>query len=396
MRNAPSKIIKNIFWIFILVCPVFSHAYTDNYPAFSTNGFLAKDGSLLVSEEFIFDFGDVGRHGVIRTMPLVSDNGKRWYEIKNIDVKNQEKQQLDFDAQTSGNTASIKIGNQNITLTGTHYFNLRYSISNIGSDTEIKWSVIKAVREPIGKFRAQLFFPVMMMDGIATSSCGFIPASPTDYCTTQPIYKDNRVIGFVVNAENLKNREVYLSAKYPRGIIESSYVEKDNTIHYKKYLKIIIPSILLLVSGFFVFRYRKNISHYYKELKKHAISPDQYSYLERAMYYHGEIKKEDIVSTVADLTERGYLSLEQFAHPLGANEFIDYSVVVLTDEIDNELEKIIINKLDGVTSLSEWLMNNFDELKPKLEEIAKENIKDVKMYRRDIEDIPKLVGFKIF
>lgn len=395
MRNAPSIILSNFIWIFLLICPVFSYAYNDNYPAFSTSGFLTKDGSLLVSEEFIFDFGDNPRHGIYRTMPLASDNSKRWYEMKNLEVRDQNKQELTFESETTGNMANVKIGNPNITLTGTHYYNVRYSLTNVGSDTEIDWRVLNPLREPIGKFEAKLYFPVLMRQGIASSTCNFIPQSPGGECVVRPIIKGDRVMGFVLDTNNLSNSEVHLNVKYPRGIVISNFVEKDNSIQYKKYIIITISILLVSIIAFVIYKFRNKIKSIYINLNKHAISPDEYSYLERAIYYYGEIKKEDIVATIADLSERGYLSLEQFAHPVGVNEFVDYSIEVLSDEIDNESEKILISLLQNVKSLSEWLSKNYDDSKPKLEEISKEGIRDIKLYRYNNEEIPTLVGFKI-
>ena len=98
-----------------------------------------KDGSIKVNENITYDFGSEYRHGIFRTIPFITRNaeGKKFeLKIENIDVRTglgplddlavipKEK----FTVSRSGENVSIKIGDPDKTITGSHKYRISYTV----------------------------------------------------------------------------------------------------------------------------------------------------------------------------------------------------------------------------------------------------------------------------
>ncbi len=393
MKNLINKIL--IAFIFLL-SPKIIFASTDTFPAFLMNGFIKENGSILVGEEFIFDFGDNPRHGIIRTIPLVLSGSNRWYEIGNIEAKDKDKNPIGVESTHTGNIAKIKIGDPNITLTGTHYYNLRYSMTNVAGNSELTWQLVSPMRESIDKFEANIYFPVLVPIESSTSSCEIIPERHDgSSCTITIINKANKIAGYKFDIKNILKEDVTIKIKYPMGVVVNNFVEEKSGLKFDFKLNVIVTAVILILILSLIFKYRKYLAEKITELKIHAENPEIYSYIERGYYYNNSVTKEDLVYEIADLMDRGYLNLTAVATPIGDSEFVDYSIEVVSTEIDNETEKYLLEALSKNTqTLSEWISSNFDNISMSLTEISKKTMDSKKLYK-DNSPRPTLEGFKI-
>jgi len=75
----------NYFWIALsflfLTSFVFCQnvlAYEERIYKFDSKIIIQKDGSVLVTEKIVYDFGLNQKHGILRNIPLKSDNGPHY------------------------------------------------------------------------------------------------------------------------------------------------------------------------------------------------------------------------------------------------------------------------------------------------------------------------------
>ena len=161
--------------------------------------------------------------------------------------------------------------------------------------------------------------------------------------------------------------------------------------------------VVYAISSFFVFAivlvimftFRKKLQLLYNKYKKDSVRPDKYSYLSRAISYNNLIGADDIVATIIDLNERGYIELEQIAGEVGINEFIDYSIEVISREIEDSSEKALLESFkDFEPSLHNYVVNIYPEFKEIITNLAKETVDNVTIVKTN-EALPKLIGFRI-
>ena len=88
------------------------------------------DGSILVTEQIAYDFGNNERHGIIREIPVrVRYNGSydRIYSIHLRSVQSPDAPDQ-YTVDNSGSYLGIKIGDPNQTVTGEHMYTLTYLV----------------------------------------------------------------------------------------------------------------------------------------------------------------------------------------------------------------------------------------------------------------------------
>lgn len=139
----------------ILVFPAVASAQSEHINSFDDQIVVHRDGSFDVEEKILYDFGDSPHHGIFRTIPLSSKVGDLY---RNIQIKvgsvsrdgESEKYSTSF---SGGNEAkplpfgneTIKIGDPDFTITGTHSYLIDYrvinQIGNYSDHDELYWNV---------------------------------------------------------------------------------------------------------------------------------------------------------------------------------------------------------------------------------------------------------------
>jgi hypothetical protein len=131
--------------------------------SFDTEIIAHKDGTFDVVEKINYDFEEAEKHGIFRDIPLVSIVGDLYRTIE-VDFKYILKDGVPeiYLDQGSSKTASVKIGDKDKLITGTHLYTISYLVKNgIGSNyedhDEIYWNITGNKWEiPIKKASANL------------------------------------------------------------------------------------------------------------------------------------------------------------------------------------------------------------------------------------------------
>ena len=121
---------KIIFSAIIIFC-VFSarYVYAENILSFHSDIIINTDASVNIEENIVYDFGDVQRHGIFRTIPIKykTDIGMRSIKITDIEVF-VDGNKAHYKKSKKNKNLEIKIGDANRTITGKHTYKIKYSV----------------------------------------------------------------------------------------------------------------------------------------------------------------------------------------------------------------------------------------------------------------------------
>ena len=199
LKNNQSRRLCALFGGMLLLVPVFVHA--QEFSGFSVRAIVGRDGTVGVEEHFVFDFGAAGSHGVVREIPLIS-SGKTKTPIDFHFISVSDKTGIPYKAEVSsgGNIALVKIGDRDMLVRGSHYYDLRYTLSGIADDHALRWQIFTPIKESIGKIQADLYFPIPIPDITATATCMFVPNRGGRSCVAEPLAKEKRLYGYRISA----------------------------------------------------------------------------------------------------------------------------------------------------------------------------------------------------
>ena len=109
---------------------------------------LRKNASMHVTETIEYDFGSLRRHGIFRTIPTIfpyNDKYERVYPISNVDVKSPTGAPTKKKVE-KGKTTSIRIGDEDKTVTGRQAYVLSYDVGSVVNSfpdhQELYWNAI--------------------------------------------------------------------------------------------------------------------------------------------------------------------------------------------------------------------------------------------------------------
>ena len=103
--------------------------YMESIADYSTDITINKDATINVIETINYNFGTIERHGIIRNIPYKysARGGTFKLRLSNISVTDEKNQPLTFKQSYSGNELSLKIGDADKTITGTHIYKIAYN-----------------------------------------------------------------------------------------------------------------------------------------------------------------------------------------------------------------------------------------------------------------------------
>lgn len=320
-----------------------------------------KDGSLTVTENINYDFAEDDRHGIFRTIPLVSKVGDL-YRVIEVDFESIKRDGEDepFEVENRPKETEVKIGDPDKTITGQHSYIIIYTVKNgIGSNyedyDEIYWNVTGNDWEiSIEKASARITtdFGVetnrvacfTRSGNLSAQSCTFPKSGTFNPITTTSVLEPGDgltiVAGFPVNT-------------FPKSILQTSEPVFDPD--FLNLLKIYFPIALglnFLLAPYLLFRYfkarpRQNLGSpsVNFDIPKHlgkVVSPAEAGIIDNT-----KLERDDIVATIFDLAIRKYIKIEE----VKINKFLR------PDETDYKLIKL--KSFDGVDKFEAELLSRF-------------------------------------
>ncbi len=191
---------KTFFLLFSVIwtltfLPVVAMAEGERIDAFTIHIKLEPNGSALVQEEIIYNFGEnaVDRHGIFRKVPLVytlpGEKIPRQIEISSIMVTDGNGRLLQTVYTGGGNIMQLKIGDPNVLVTGRVRYVIRYTVwGGINQDLhdidEFYWNATGNDWDvPIDSVRTDIDLPLPIQESKLVTACYVGPTGSTQTCT---------------------------------------------------------------------------------------------------------------------------------------------------------------------------------------------------------------------
>jgi len=294
---------------------------------FSVKIQIEKSGKISVTERIEYDFGSAYKHGIYRDIPLIKENleGKKFkMGIDDISVKNDlgQKQQTQI---TRGDEISLKIGNPNKTITGTHIYIINYTVSGALTyfDTydELYWNAIGTEWEvPIENAFIQLGIPEDIPSQELKYDCytGF-QGSTEKNCTIR--HQIESLVTYQTTEMLFPGEGITVVLDFSTGHVTKLYPKKDSSELIDTLLGIALCLVLitlnLIVPGIKISSLAKQKVNLNKKQKIVAAwfdppkkrSGNFFSPAETLGILKGNIDSKGITGEIIKLAQTGYLKI---------------------------------------------------------------------------------------
>ena len=193
---------------------------------FRANIQIISDGSIEVTENIDYDFGNEQRHGIFRLIDLKSAGVSPNLVIDEVSVTDDQGQPQPFRISTSAGQLEIKIGDANRTITGEHVYRIRYraqgAVGSFEDHDELYWN-ITGNGWPVGmtKVEAEIMLPQELDGSTIQTACFAGAAGSTASCD----YHDSPTTTTAISAVSFRQSDLSTSqgltivVGWPKGVV---------------------------------------------------------------------------------------------------------------------------------------------------------------------------------
>ena len=183
---------------------------------------IQRDGSILVTEQIVYNFGSDQRHGIIRAIPVrlrYSGSYDRIYAV-NVQSVYSSDAPAQYTVDNNGSYVSVKIGDPNQTITGEHTYALTYlvrgSLNAFTDHDELYWNAVGNQWDvPIDQATVQVSAPV----DVTRAACFAGPLGSTAPCQHGGITSGAASFG---QAGLGPNEGMTVVVAIPKGVVASA------------------------------------------------------------------------------------------------------------------------------------------------------------------------------
>lgn len=283
-----------------------------------------KNGDLQVTEKITYSFGSSFRHGIYRSIPLVSRVGDlyRVIDINFTGVLRDGKREP-YSLDNTGETIKVKIGDADKTITGEHLYEIAYVVKNgIGSNyedhDEIYWNVTGDQWEiPIASASLLL---TTDFNTVADKAICFTGVSGSTASNCQVTKEDGKVkittISPLASSEGLTVVAGFPVGTFPKSTLQKSLPTDPDVRMFLIIFGLIFVGLNFILAPYLIFWYRtkRNKKRFGPpvvnfDLPK-SIDGSRISPAEAGTIDNTKLDKEDIVATIFDLAIRKFIKIE--------------------------------------------------------------------------------------
>ncbi len=135
--------------VLLLAAPAGAQGQGERITAYDVDIRVEPSGSLLITEVIDYDFAANSRHGILREIPVRLDYDSRYertYPLDVVSVEGSPGTPDQYERETAGNYARLRIGDPDKTITGAHRYTITYRIEGAlnGFEThdELYWNAV--------------------------------------------------------------------------------------------------------------------------------------------------------------------------------------------------------------------------------------------------------------
>ncbi|MBI5126924.1 DUF2207 domain-containing protein [Candidatus Roizmanbacteria bacterium] len=292
-----------------------------------------KDGTVDIKETITYDFGNLFKHGIFRTIPYIKTNkdGKKFQLVfDNFSVTDESGMPYQYSQTTENNDLRLKIGDPNRTISGSHTYIIDYKVSGaltyFSDHDELYWNITGNDWEvPIVRATSKIILPPQIKEDEINGKCYIGESGSTE--TDCEIQKNKNSIKFDTVNELSITEGLTVVVGFPIDVINvlepKPYTEfKDSLMG--KFVMLLMSLIGLIWYGllpfYIIYRWFKTgrdpkgtvgvTTAWFDPPKtpdnKRSLTPGEVGTLGDET-----VDLKDISATIIDLARRGYLKIEE-------------------------------------------------------------------------------------
>jgi uncharacterized membrane protein YgcG len=356
-----------------LAMPAGAQSYPEKIVSYDVGIVIQHDGSLLVNERIVYDFGTDARHGIFREIPVrfgYNADYDRVYQLAVRSVRSPDAP-AQYEVNRTGSSVLIKIGDPGQLVTGRHTYELTYlvrgALNAFADHDELYWNALGTRWDvPIGQAVVRVTAP----GAVTRAVCFAGPPGSAQPCMRASIA--NRVASFTQSG--LGPREGFtVVVALPLGLmppprpllvtrwsLERAFSPSPVSLGTAGALLALlaIAAAVIMVRG----RGRRFVRLAAPANKRTSVRagvmeppaartgpvvghglPEDLRPAQAGVLLHGAVRARDFTGTVVDLAMRGYLRIDQ-VEGLGRRARPEWRLVRSTKTGDLHLYEQILLK----------------------------------------------------
>lgn len=296
---------------------------------------IQKDGYIRVQEKIEYNFGNLEKHGIYRTIPFVKKNakGKKFkLDISLQSITNEVGKNYSYTTLWVGNSIQYKIGSKYTTLSGVHTYVITYlvggAITYFKDHDELYWNATgNEWPVPIENSTTTLFFPPEIAgDKVKLACYTGSSGSAAQNCTAQSAESGTAI----TLSQPLSSYEgITFASSFPAGIITKlepkKYIPFSETLLGKILVFLVVLCLILAVLFWYIiypiwipikwFLYGRDpnvgiaTTAWFSPPQtnsKRNLSPG-----ETGTLVDEKVDTRDVMATIIDLAFRGFIKIEE-------------------------------------------------------------------------------------
>jgi len=332
---------------------------------------IQQNGSLLVTEKIVYNFGSHQKHGIFRYIPFKFKDAPQ-LEINLVDVKDEAGRAYPYSLSTEKGVFYLKIGDPNSLVSGLKTYIIQYEVANalLGYQDydELYWNVTgNDWSVPIKSAKAAVVLPAPLKVAWFCFT-GYTNQTNKNCSAYRDPSNDLKMIFSATRSLNAKEG-LTIGLQFDKGYVNSVSISKVQNVKASKdsieeeswgefitvlllfgsYLWVI--GIVLRLTGQVRTKTKKPVLP--SELKNRPIAveyqpPDNLSPLEIGMLIDRQVNINDLCAIVIDLARRGYLKIRYKGDPSQNKPKVkDFELIKLKDgsELTSKAEKMTLELL---------------------------------------------------
>jgi uncharacterized membrane protein len=213
--------------------------------SFSSNLHVRSDAGMDLTETIVYDFGKLERHGIFRVLRTQNAADKKM-DVDVISVADAKGIPYTFTTSRDGEDLSIKIGDADKTITGTHTYVIKYDLTNVATyfddHDEFTWNVIGSEWNiPVLAASATVQFPAGATSQLSafTFDCYRGSYGATGTCANKKLVPANEpgntsgaILALFADQNLEAGQDLTISVGLPKNIITPANEPFDFTIFF--------------------------------------------------------------------------------------------------------------------------------------------------------------------
>ena len=336
----------------LLLIPAGGVFAVETIPSFDAVITVHANATIDVVERIRYDFGTEERHGIFRTIPYSYQAGTETYtaDIVSVIVADEAGVPRPFNESRSNGSLTLKIGDPNTTVTGTHGYVISYTVQGpflyFDEYDEFYWNVTGAWEKSIASSSVLINLPPGAQ--VINASCYQGSSRETTSCDNDEKLVSPERAGYFASAYNLAPGEGFtVAVSFPKGtiaLVEKPWSGRGSQNRFA-YTPLAIPLFVLILLGNMWYKRGRDPKGRSTIVPEYT-PPEGISPAVAGIVYNERIEPREISAEIVRLAVEGHIRIHRIEKPVLIFTTTDYLLErTATGEPGDEVGRTILEKL---------------------------------------------------